>query len=129
MGMKSNSNMFHNTKGSFKYQLDIQKFGLKNFIKKLPPNPDSLLNKGWKEITHPSAKAKSNSLEYQNFKTKHKLRFDRGNTSENGYKAIDHYHVYNPNSTGNHDLYLDKNGKPVKKNSKVSHLLPKKETK
>ena len=68
---------------------------------------------------------KSNSTDYFNFKTKHRLRFDKGDKSKTGFKTTDHYHVYNPNATSNKDLYLDSNGKQVKHGSKQSLLLPK----
>lgn len=68
---------------------------------------------------------KSNSTDYFNFKTKHRLRFDKGDKSKTGFKTTDHYHVYNPNATSNKDLYLNSNGKPVKHGLKQSHLFPK----
>lgn len=40
-------------------------------------------------------------------------------------RGKDHYHVFNPNATGNSDLYLDPQGNPVNKKGKLSHILPK----
>lgn len=53
-----------------------------------------------------------------------KIRFDIGDPTKNGWKAEDHYHVYNPNSKSWHDFYLDKNGQPCADGSKESHLTP-----
>ena len=53
-----------------------------------------------------------------------KVRYDKGDPSQGGYGGKDHYHVLNPNSTGKHDYYLDKDGNPVPKNSKASHITP-----
>ena len=47
-----------------------------------------------------------------------------GSGISGGYGGKDHYHVLNPNSTGKHDYYLDKDGNPVPKNSKASHIIP-----
>ena len=53
-----------------------------------------------------------------------KIGFDKGRTGENGFKGKDHYHIFNPTATGNHNLYFDKNDNPVKKGSAKSHILP-----
>ena len=52
-----------------------------------------------------------------------KIVYEDGALSERGFKGIDHYHIINPNATNNYDLYLDKYGNPVPKNSKQSHIL------
>lgn len=54
-----------------------------------------------------------------------KIRFDEKVNGAKGFKGKNHYHILNPNVTGNKDLYLDKNGNPVNKGSKASHILPK----
>ena len=123
MGMKANSNNFYGTKGSYKYKLDIQKFGIKETISSLPANPKKLLNDGWKETTHPEMAKTGRHFEFIQDKTNLKIRFDRGEPNKNGFAGRDHYHVYNPKATGNKDLYLDKNGKPVKHGSRESHIF------
>jgi hypothetical protein len=97
-----------------------KKFGPGN----LPKDPDELLKNGWKETTDPRMAKNSNSREFVNEKTGQKLRFDKGQPGANGYAGQDHYHAYNPNSTGNKDLYLDSGGNAVSKGSSASHLLP-----
>ena len=91
----------------------------------LPKNPDSLLENGWKEVTDPRAKASSNSRIFKEISTGLRIRFDKGIPGENGFGGKDHYHIDNPNATDKKiDRYLDKNGNPVNKNSKASHILP-----
>lgn len=58
------------------------------------------------------------------FETDQKVRFDPAKEGANGFEGKDHYHIYNPNSTGKSDYYLDSNGRPVRKGSKPSHVLP-----
>lgn len=50
-----------------------------------------------------------------------------GKEGANGFEGMDHYHIYNPDSTGKMDYYIDKNGNPVPKGSKPSHIVPEKE--
>ncbi|RTE06441.1 hypothetical protein EJQ19_22930 [Paenibacillus whitsoniae] len=52
------------------------------------------------------------------------VRFDPGKEGAPGFEGKDHYHIDNPNKTGRLDYYLDKNGNPVVKGSKPSHVLP-----
>lgn len=41
-----------------------------------------------------------------------------------GYETLDHYHIYNNNYTNKKlDYYLDINGTPVVKGTKVSHIV------
>ena len=54
-----------------------------------------------------------------------KISFDKGKPGEKGFKGIDHYHIFNPDATGNSNLYLDANGEPVRKGSGKSHITPK----
>lgn len=89
----------------------------------LPSTPDSLLANGWEDISDPRAAA-SGYLTIRETATGLRLRFDPGSKGEPGFKGQNHYHILNPNATSNKDLYLDKNGNPVKKNSKASHILP-----
>ena len=74
-------------------------------------------------ITNPDAK-KAGYLELQETSTGLKIRFDKKTPGAKGYKGKNHYHIYNPNATSNKNLYLDKNGNPVSKNSSESHILP-----
>jgi hypothetical protein len=93
-------------------------------ISHLPKNPDTLLKMGWREITPSGMSAKTTSKMYEDPNTGLKVRFDKGVTGAGGYGGKNHYHVLNPNSTGKHDYYLDKDGMPVPKNSKASHIIP-----
>lgn len=86
-------------------------------------NPNKLLEKGWKDTTPTSMSQNTSSKVYTN-KDGLKVRYDKGDPSQSGYGGKDHYHVLNPNSTGKHDYYLDKDGNPVPKNSKASHIIP-----
>ena len=90
----------------------------------LPKDPQSLLDGDWLDITPSAAKGKGHIL-LQDGDTGLKIRFDKGDPGANGFKGKDHYHILNPDATGNSDLYLDKNGDPVRKGSKNSHILPK----
>ena len=89
----------------------------------VPKNPDDLLKRGYKETSHPDAKDKGHRT-FENPKTGDKIRFDKGKPGASGHEGKDHYHRYNPNSTGKHDYYLDKKGNPVSRNSNPSHIYP-----
>lgn len=90
----------------------------------LPKNPKKLFGNGWEDITHPNAK-KTGHIMLKEISTGLKIGFDKGTTGAKGFKGMDHYHILNPNATGNHNLYLDEKGNPVKKGSIKSHVLPK----
>ena len=90
----------------------------------LPRNPQQLLDNGWEDITHPSAKG-TGHMKLKETSTKLTIGFDKGDSGKNGYRGKDHYHIFNPNATSNKDLYLDENGNPVNKGSAKSHILPK----
>ncbi|WP_139489615.1 RHS repeat domain-containing protein [Brevibacillus dissolubilis] len=90
----------------------------------LPKDPNELIRNGWKDVTHPKMKVNTKMREYQNPETGMKVRFDPKTPGAPGYEGKDHYHIYNPKSTGNSDLYLDKNGNPTNKGSGPSHVLP-----
>ena len=93
--------------------------------KNLPHNPDDLVNKGgWKEVTDPRMAANSSRREFVDPQTGQKIAFDKGKPGATGFEGKDHYHMYNPNSTGKGDFYLDINGNPVPKNNPASHILP-----
>lgn len=62
--------------------------------------------------------------EYEDPKTGLKVHFDPAKPGKPGFQGVDHYHVYNPNSKGRNDLYLDKDANPVRKGSGPSHIMP-----
>lgn len=88
---------------------------------KPPCNPDEL-SSNWKETTNPNM---INRREFLYKETGLKIAFEKRVPGENGFRAIDHWHRYNPTSTNKLDFYLDKNGYPVGKGSKPSHIEPK----
>lgn len=90
----------------------------------LPKRGKDLLKKGWIDISHPSQK-KTGHYTYKESSTGLRVRFDEPKPGATGFAGKAHYHILNPNATGPRDMYLDKNGNPVKKNSKASHILPK----
>lgn len=92
-------------------------------INSLPKNPNKLLQMGWKDTT-PSSMAENTTSKVYTNKDGLRVRFDKGTSGAGGYSGKDHYHVFNPNATGKSDYYLDKNGNPVPKNSKASHIIP-----
>jgi hypothetical protein len=52
------------------------------------------------------------------------VEFHKGKPGKPGWEGKDHWHRFNPNKTGKGDAMLDKNGNPVQKNSKPSHIDP-----
>ena len=90
----------------------------------LPKDPEDLVRAGWKDVTDPRMRANTKSREFLDPATGQKVRFDPGKPGAPGFEGKDHYHVYNPNSTGKGDFYLDKGGNPVPKGSGPSHILP-----
>lgn len=92
-------------------------------IPDLPTNPDDLLQQGWEEITHPDAAAEGHRT-FKNKETGLIIRADKGEPGQPGDRGRDHYHIENPNTTSKRDEYLDKNGRPVGRGSKPSHVLP-----
>ena len=91
----------------------------------LPEHGSTLVSQGWNDISHPK-QAEAGSHTYEDPSTGLRIRFDEAKPGENGYAGKNHYHILNPNATGSKDLYLDKDGNPVAKNAKASHILPKK---
>lgn len=89
----------------------------------LPKNPDELKDRGYDETSHPEAAEKGHRT-FENQETGDKVRFDKGEPGKPGYEGKDHYHRYNPESTGKSDQYLDKDGNPVARGSDASHILP-----
>lgn len=107
----------------FGYEYSGTKGHIIGVASSLPKNPDSLLKNGWEDISHPDGKTNGHFL-LKESSTGLKIGFDKGVPGESGFKGKDHYHMYNPDATGNRDLYLDKNGNPVRKGSSKSHILP-----
>lgn len=91
----------------------------------LPSRGSDLLAMGWEEISH-SKQAEAGSHTYREISTGLRIRFDEKTPGAQGYAGKDHYHILNPNATGPRNMYLDKDGNPVGKNSKASHIVPKK---
>ena len=89
----------------------------------LPSNPLELVKSGWEDISHPKAAA-SGHYELKEISTGLRIRFDEKVLGASGFKGKAHYHIHNPNASGNHNLYLDKEGNPVRKSSTSSHILP-----
>lgn len=89
----------------------------------LPSDPSSLIGNGWKDISDSHA-ASAGHVKIREEITGLILGFDRATPGAPGFRGMNHYHIFNPKATGNKDLYLDKYGNPVKKNSKASHILP-----
>jgi len=90
----------------------------------MPKNPSDLVKNGWKDVTPEGMAKNTASREYLDPNTGMKVRFEPGKPGANGFEGQDHYHIYNPSSTGKGDYYLDINGNPVPKGSKGSHILP-----
>ena len=101
-----------------------RKENINNKIQSLPKNPNNLTKQGWKETTPPAMANKTSSRTFIDKNTGLNIRFDKGTKGAGGYGGKDHYHVLNPNATGKNNYYLDKNGIPVPKNSKKSHIIP-----
>lgn len=93
----------------------------------LPQTGQGLIDMGWEEISHP-AQAASGHHTYKEPSTGLRIRYDEPTPGVEGFAGKDHFHILNPNATGSRDMYLDKNGNPVKKNSKASHILPKEDS-
>lgn len=89
----------------------------------LPADPDDLLDQGWREESHPDA-AESGRRTFTHPETGQQIEFDRGRPGVPGHRGHDHYHVHNPNATGQGDAYLDRNGRPVPRGSGPSHIRP-----
>jgi len=87
----------------------------------LPANPDDLPDQGYNETSHPDAAAHGHRT-FENPETGDKVRFDKGKPGAPGHEGRDHYHRYNPQSTGKGDQYLDRNGNPTPRGSDASHL-------
>jgi RHS repeat-associated protein len=84
-----------------------------------PKTPDGL-GEEWEETTSPKNQT-GNYRQFKNKETGEKIQFDKGKPGQTGWEGKDHWHRFNPSSKNNRDLYLDKNGNPVRKGSDASH--------
>jgi RHS repeat-associated protein len=89
----------------------------------LPEDPSDLTKQGYQETSDPRAAAAGHRT-FRNPDTGDELRYDCPKPGENGYKEEGHYHRTNPDSTGDKDKYLDKEGNPAPRGSNQSHLGP-----
>lgn len=88
----------------------------------LPSNPDDLLeDKNWEETTHPEA-GKNGHRKFENKETGEELHHDEAKPGQSGHGGHPHYHRPNPESTGNHDKYLDGAGNTVGNKSDPSRV-------
>jgi hypothetical protein len=89
------------------------------------PNIDKLVkDKHKKEISHPEAKEKG----HRKFKDKRSgeiINYDEGKPGASGHEGDSHYHIENPDATGDNNKYLDGEGRPCSKGSDESHIYPK----
>ena len=108
----------------FGYQYTGTKGHIVGVAAALPDNPQELLDNGWEDVSHPAQKANGH-WELVEKSTGLRIRFDKKVPGTPGFTGKNHYHIYNPNATGNKDLYLDMNGNPVRKGQAGSHILPK----
>lgn len=90
--------------------------------RRLPQKPDDLLDDGYEETTDP--RAPEHIRRFRNPTTGDDVEFHKGKPDKPGWEGKDHWHRFNPNKTGRGDAMLDKNGNPVPKNSKPSHIEP-----
>ncbi len=91
-------------------------------VENLPQNSSDLIKLGWKEVTPEGMKNNTTSKMYE--KDGVKIVCDEAVPNAEGFRGKKHYHILNPNSTSRYDYYLDRNGNPVPKNSKQSHIIP-----
>ena len=74
--------------------------GSSDSLSKLPKNPSELIKKGWKDVTPEEMAKNTTSREFIDLQAGTKVRSDAGKEGANGFEGKDHYHAYNPNSTG-----------------------------
>ena len=90
----------------------------------LPKKGKSLLDNGWEDISRPE-QAASGHYTYRERETGLRIRFDEAKPDKGGFSGRDHYHILNPDAHNTGDMYPDRAGNPVKKNSKASHIFSK----
>lgn len=86
----------------------------------LPQTGAGLLAQGWKDISHPE-QAKHGSFTYEDPSTGLRVRYDTPKPGTSGFAGQDHYHILNPDAHDSSDMYLDRNGDPCARGSRVSH--------
>ncbi len=59
---------------------------------------------------------------FKNKKTGEIIRYDEAKPGDPGHRGHGHFHRLNPNTTGDHDEYLDENKNPVPDGDEASHL-------
>ena len=106
------------------YKYSGTKGHISDVANSLPQTGQGLIDRGWEEISHPK-QAASGHYTYREPSTGLRIRYDEPTPGARGFAGKDHFHILNPNATSSRNMYLDKNGNPVKKNSKASHILPK----
>ncbi len=95
----------------------------KHEVRNLPKNPNDLLMRGYREISHPLEREAGHRT-FQNPVTKATIRFDPAKPGKSGHGAKDHYHYNNPKRDEDGKDYLDINGDPCLRNSNESHIYP-----
>jgi len=89
-----------------------------------PPCSPADLSKDWKEITHHKRLMNSNRRDFIHTITGLIIAFELGDAKLQGHRKYNHWHRYNPFSKGDHDQYLDKDGKAVRRGHNNSHIKP-----
>ena len=111
-----------------KYQFSGTLDDIIDLIKSLPPTPTQDFLQEWNEFIIKTGKVVIlDHREFYHKVTKLRVRFDLAKEGKTGFKALDHWHVYNPFTRGKIDLYFDKDENPVKDGSDPSHIIPKKD--
>lgn len=95
-----------------------------DLIKSLPPTPNQGFLKEWNEFIIKNVGERILPREFYHKLTKLRVRFDAAREGAPGFEGKDHWHIYNPFTTGKKDTYLDKDGNPVKHGSGSSHIIP-----
>ena len=106
------------------YEYTGTKGHIVEIILSLPQTGQELLNRGWIDISHEHA-AKAGHYTYKEESTGLQVKFDRAKAGAPGFEGKNHYHIMNPETTGDENAYLDINGNPVRRGSNASHILPK----
>ena len=81
----------------------------------------------WKEFISEKITKILPHREFYHIKTKLRARFDKAREGATDFEGKDHWHIYNPNTRGKIDTYLDKDGNTAKDGSDESHIIPKKD--
>lgn len=110
-----------------KYQFTGTVGDIVDLIRSLPIFPTQFFLRYWIEFVIEEAMGHTTAREFYHALTKLRVRFDPKKEGAPGFEGKDHWHIRNPNTTGKHDRYLDKNGNPVPKGAAESHIIPKKD--